>query len=215
MRETPPVLNGSEQQQLREIRAYLVRLNNYIDELDFNLTQQIENYAAKSGKSSDVVSMSFFQSKYNQLKAMIENIHPSPTPTPVSCPFPIGSIIQTTSAENPGTQIGGTWEQIKDVFLLAAGDTYEAGTTGGEAEHALTVDEMPEHGKHLLTSGTVGKGTAAGKYLGSISSYGTAGRGWDTVNGNEYYPNGTNNGGSQSHNNMPPYLTVYTWKRTA
>lgn len=42
---------------------------------------------------------------------------------------------------------GGQWEQVKDVFILAAGDTYKKGQTGGEATHVLTVDEMPAH-KH-------------------------------------------------------------------
>ena len=56
---------------------------------------------------------------------------------------PIGSIYRSVNATNPATLFGGTWEQIKDCFLLSAGDTYAAGSTGGEATHKLTVAEMP------------------------------------------------------------------------
>lgn len=45
---------------------------------------------------------------------------------------------------SPAELFGGTWERIKDRFVLAAGDSYETGTTGGEAEHELTLTELPE-----------------------------------------------------------------------
>ena len=59
--------------------------------------------------------------------------------------YPVGSIYMSVNDTNPHDLFGGTWEQIKDRFLLAAGDTYAAGRTGGEAQHKLTVDEMPSH----------------------------------------------------------------------
>lgn len=52
--------------------------------------------------------------------------------------YPIGSLYLSTSATNPATLFGGTWEQIQDKFMLAAGTTYPAGTTGGNASHAHT-----------------------------------------------------------------------------
>lgn len=44
------------------------------------------------------------------------------------------------SVENtdPGTFIGGTWQRIQDTFLLAAGSTYAAGGSGGNASHTHT-----------------------------------------------------------------------------
>ena len=44
---------------------------------------------------------------------------------------------------SPASFIGGTWEQIKDRFILAAGDTYAAESTGGEETHTLTENELP------------------------------------------------------------------------
>lgn len=49
------------------------------------------------------------------------------------CPyFPVGSIYISTISTNPSTYFGGKWEQIKDRFLLSAGNTYKAGNTGGQ-----------------------------------------------------------------------------------
>ena len=47
--------------------------------------------------------------------------------------YPIGSLYFSVNNIDPGTLFGGTWERIQDKFLLCAGETYEAGTTGGSA----------------------------------------------------------------------------------
>lgn len=62
------------------------------------------------------------------------------------CPYyPIGSIYLSVNNTNPETIFGGKWEQIKDKFLLACGSTYSNGSTGGEATHKLTTNEIPAH----------------------------------------------------------------------
>ncbi len=100
---------------------------------------------------------------------------------------------------DPALLFGGTWEQIQGRFLLAADDTYKAGATGGEATHKLTVTEMPAHNHSLTYMGIYGAGS--GTWAGGIASQvsGTA--------------NVSSSGGSQPHNNMPPYLAVYMWQR--
>lgn len=60
--------------------------------------------------------------------------------------YPVGSIYQSTKYVNPGDFMGGTWRSITDRFLLASGNTYQAGAMGGEAAHTLTEGEMPSHG---------------------------------------------------------------------
>ena len=112
--------------------------------------------------------------------------------------YPIGSIYMSINETNPSTLFCGTWEQIKDTFLLSAGDTYKAGNKGGEAEHTLTIEEMPSHNHDLSIEG------------GSSTKWGTkVQQGNTTVD--KYAI--SSNGGGKSHNNMPPYLTVYMWKR--
>jgi hypothetical protein len=65
--------------------------------------------------------------------------------------YPVGSIYMSVTNTNPQLLFGGSWEQIKDTFLLAAGETHTAGSIGGEAEHKLTIDEMPSHAHRLKT----------------------------------------------------------------
>ena len=123
---------------------------------------------------------------------------------------PIGSIIMGTG-NNFATQAAvqaiynGTWEQIKDVFLLAAGDSYIAGSTGGEATHTLTVNEMPKHTHNLSVDKNYGEATSTEYDRINLTS--------GIVYNNGYETN--NRGANQPHNNMPPYLTVYMWRRIA
>lgn len=118
--------------------------------------------------------------------------------------YPVGSIYMSTDSTDPSLLFGGTWEQIKDTFLLAAGTTYAAGSTGGEATHTLTVDEMPSHGHSLQyynSSGALSFGYNFGN-KGALSG------------SDEQSSSGiAKAGGGQAHNNMPPYLAVYVWKR--
>lgn len=141
--------------------------------------------------------------------------------------YPVGSIYLSVSGTDPQTLFGGTWARLEDVFLLAAGAEHAAGSTGGEEMHTLTVGEMPSHGNHLM-QGRMYQELADNAsndssyrsntlYLGknAFASTGNFNRGWKDWNGGEMYPAGTLKGGGNPHNNMPPYLAVYTWKRTA
>lgn len=114
--------------------------------------------------------------------------------------YPVGSIYMSMNSTNPGTWFGGTWERIQDTFLLAAGTTYAAGDTGGEATHTLTVNEIPSHGHNVTwTPSNIGSGNAFRAMAPNTANTQPT----------------TNTGGGQAHNNMPPYLAVYVWKRTA
>ena len=134
--------------------------------------------------------------------------------------YPVGSFYISAKSTNPATLFGGTWEQIQGRFLLGRSSSYPVGSMGGEATHTLTESEMPSHKGHLSAGivGTVpqGKGNYKGFLnLDTMTAYGDGGRGWDVYAGNEMHPASEAVGGGQAHNNMPPYLSVYIWKRTA
>ena len=123
--------------------------------------------------------------------------------------YPVGSIYYTNNANfSPNVSFNGTWEQIKDVFLLAAGDTYVGGTDGGEATHKLVPNEMPSH------SHTLRKNVPYGIPYNNTSGAGSGSGG--TMYGETYTPfTIENSGGDQPHNNMPPYIVVYVWERVS
>jgi hypothetical protein len=116
--------------------------------------------------------------------------------------YPIGSIYMSVQDVSPATFIGGTWERLKDRFLLGYGDTYAAGDTGGEATHVLTINEMPSH-THKLDRGN----------YGNLRREEIAYSNGESVQSDSWGVQST--GGGQAHNNMPPYLVVYMWKRVA
>ena len=76
--------------------------------------------------------------------------------------YPVGSIYWSSKNTNPGTLFGGTWVQIKDRFILTAGDSYSNGATGGAATVTLTVSNMPSHSHSFTPSGNVGSHTHTG-----------------------------------------------------
>ena len=132
--------------------------------------------------------------------------------------YPIGSIyISTNSNFNPNTTWGGTWiKTANGRCLIGENDTYPLGSTGGEATHTLTVEEMPAH-KH-----------GAGKYTGfelTNTSMRSADSGTQQVQqvliantdslvaSNRLETNAS--GADAAHNNMQPYLAVNIWERTA
>ena len=131
--------------------------------------------------------------------------------------YPVGSIYMSANDTSPAELFGGTWEQLKDRFLLAAGDTYAAGSTGGEAQHTLTEQEMPRHAhaEYAGDSSTsqvinpLRRKTNVGVNSGAILETNYTSKGLAENIMTSY------NGSSKPHNNMPPYLTVYMWKRIA
>jgi hypothetical protein len=157
--------------------------------------------------SSPVTNQLFFQTA--ETNFVLDNV------------YPIGSIYMNVNSTNPGTLFGGTWEQIQGKFLLGMSSSYPAGSQGGEASHTLTTEEMPSHGHNPANqSGYFGFITNSKKAfeVGDMGVQSGSGR---------YYPYSTTafdisrnsltgtTGGGKSHNNMPPYLSIYIWKRTA
>lgn len=124
----------------------------------------------------------------------------------INAVYPIGSIYMSVSSTSPATLFGGTWVQLQNRFLLGAGSSYTNGTTDGEATHALTIAEMPAH-NHRLKAWAYGAATGSSFYTANQDLT------YDNFDNGENHIG--NRGGGAAHNNMPPYLVVYMWKRTA
>ena len=122
--------------------------------------------------------------------------------------YPVGSIYMSINNTNPSLLFGGTWEKIEDTFLLASGTNYATGTTGGEATHTLITNEIPSHFHREANSTVVYNASSSNRFA-------TSGSGTRISLATNLDINTNSTGGGQAHNNMPPYLAVNIWKRTA
>ena len=167
--------------------------------------------------------------------------------------YPVGSIYMSVNNVSPATLFGGEWEQIKDTFLLSAGDSYSAGTTGGVKSTTLTSSHIPQHyhtvgahshglnnhthkenhrlnwvdntpvGKAVLYDGwengypvkTKANPSQTSRAVVDYVTVNTGGASGNTANSAAFNSGNYGSASPTAINNMPPYLTVYVWKRTS
>lgn len=123
--------------------------------------------------------------------------------------YPVGSIYMSVNNVSPASFLGGTWEQIQGRFLLAADGAHPAGSTGGEETVSLTAEQNGPHQHMGLTVDG-----ASIKWTWPAASPGSGTSGTLTTDGSQAPVSGSSGSGAP-HNNMPPYLAVYMWQRTA
>ena len=189
-------------------------------------------------KTSTVGLLDIYTITYNDGTTSTFNVKNGDIANLLDRTYPVGSIYMSVNSTEPSTLFGGTWERLKGRFLIGAGTntetnsngeygdlghgdpTFAGGETGGEYRHQLTINEMPEH-HHDTNDYTL----VVNKNAVRISTN----MGAQCLNGESptnIVPNikATKNedgnrtgftGGDGKHNNMPPYLAVYMWKRTA
>lgn len=136
--------------------------------------------------------------------------------------YPVGSIYISTNPNNPETLFGGRWESYGQGEVLVGykstdTDFSTIGNEGGAKTVTLTVDQMPKHthtqnphGHRMRYNNNTASGTATDGGNSTGSKWKAAGT-WieNTTATNQ------NTGGDQPHNNMPPYIVVYMWRRLA
>lgn len=144
--------------------------------------------------------------------------------------YPIGAIYMSVNSTNPSELFGGEWERIKDTFLLASGDTYDSGSTGGSADSVVVSHNHTQHShthsptgsrRYIAVSGDDNWAYASARQQ---ASSGTAQYPYSNKNTNgiteqnettSAQPSINNTGVSGTGKNMPPYLAVYCWVRIA
>lgn len=88
--------------------------------------------------------------------------------------YPVGSIYMSVVNVSPASFLGGTWQAIEQGrMLMAAGSSWQAGTTGGAAYHTLTVAEMPAHDHSAVE--TAAGGHTHGASTGSAGAHAHSG----------------------------------------
>lgn len=142
---------------------------------------------------------------------------------------PVGSYYWSSESTDPSTLFGGTWEQMKDRFVLAAGDSYAVGATGGTASSSHTHQYGMAIGSWWGCP-TIYPGDSV-KSTGALEG-GTTATGWTNIGSGTVYRNNalsaeqsedkttalfrsTAATSAATVDNMPPYVVAYCWKRTA
>ena len=119
----------------------------------------------------------------------------------LDCILPVHSIIMRYDHADPNTMYPGTtWVRISNRFLWGCDSSGTIGQTGGEQNVTLTVNQIPAHSH------------------GSVYSQhaeGTKSQAWYTTAGTSLAYGVVETGGGAAHNNMPPYIQVSIWRRTA
>ena len=122
--------------------------------------------------------------------------------------YPVGAIYVSTIQTNPSGLIGGTWDRIEGKFLVGISDTdstfADGATDIGEKEHTLTKAEIPPH---IHTYADRFRDTPGGP-AGPDSTGSLVAGTFNTGDGSPDLQ-------GLAHNNLPPFLPVYIFKRTA
>ena len=163
----------------------LVKNDGSIDSNDYVTSQELPS------KTSDLIN----DSNFTTLQAV----------------YPVGSIYMSVNTVSPSVLFGfGVWEKIEDKFLLGSGTTYANGSTGGSAD-AVVVSHNHTYGRQYVL-------TTSGGGVDRVSKAGETGTKVPNLlqSNDAIYRNYINESGEDgAGKNMPPYIAVNIWKRTA
>lgn len=125
--------------------------------------------------------------------------------------YPVGAIYQSWSSTSPASLFGGQWTQITEKFLYCSNS---AGGTGGASNVTLNISQIPSHQhtvryKNPKSNETFPHPWENGGGGGGFCLSGT----WTSNKQDDLIALST--GGGQAHENMPPYIRCYTWRRHA
>lgn len=189
-------------------------INNQTDlQLEFQTKADVSSLSAvaTSGAYSDLTGTPNFATVATSGSyADLSNKPSIPTNTSIiDLIYPVGSYYWNSNSTSPATLFGvGTWTQITNQFIFAAGGDYASGDTGGEVDHLLTIQEMPSHDHRcIMDQSFYAYGGPMESNDGPASGHGYAYPFYYSFTGTK--------GGSRSHNNMPPYIVAYCWRRDA
>ena len=124
---------------------------------------------------------------------------------------------------SPAARYGGSWEKITDRFPVGAGGSYALDSTGGNATHTNTVDEMAPHNHGLpVVNDEGGYMPENSANLRSFQIEAGANNNQMNINGTatDRGPTGFSGsvgstGGGQPFSILPPYIAVNIWRRVA
>lgn len=221
-----------QQDEAVKLQNQIGNLGSLKTEQKSNLVSAINSAVEKSSsdlkKTDDKIGnlASLLTTKKDNIVAAVNEIYKLVSANILEKTYPVGSVYMSFKDTSPAKLFGGTWVELtgenEELFPLFTATNNQggmvAGGVGGEADVKLTVNQIPSHshslsdGKGLVVSvatkdDQVGQGNPNIGF--ALTSSGGAWNGYNKGSLAIGY-----NGGSQAHNNMPPYIRVYAWERT-
>ena len=178
-------------------------LNDTVEDLQEQITKEVSTDRDAAIKSAVDKAVSTLTEEFEtQLAEVILNFNNALDNVKIK----VGGIFISTDSTNPATALGyGTWQLTsKGRAIVGYSDvandpnwTKTIGSTFGEFDHMLTIEEIPEHDHK-------------GVVKASNQTYSGG-------NGSRFTSDGTTDkaGGGQAHNNVQPSMVFAIWKRTA
>ena len=191
--KTVQILNKENKLLKDELNSLKSKEDSDINGINKSLKEQINNLKSKQNNDvSEIKNEAERKEREFQQRILLKV-------------YPVGSYYWSNDSRNPRDLFGGRWTEINGRFLFATKSGYSCGQTGGEETHRLTVDEMPSHSHSTVDWARTHHGAWSLTNGGDKSTL-------DYRNDTPY--SGTNStGGNVAHNNMPPYLCAYCWRR--
>ena len=191
--KTVQILNKENKLLKDELNSLKSKEDSDINGINKSLKEQINNLKSKQNNDvSEIKDEAERKEREFQQRILLKV-------------YPVGSYYWSNDSRNPRDLFGGRWTEINGRFLFATKSGYSCGQTGGEETHILTVDEMPSHSHSTVDWARTIHGTWSHNNTGSQKTL-------DYRDDTPY--SGTNStGGDGAHNNMPPYLCAYCWRR--
>lgn len=213
------------------IRSFWNKIKNWVEQQGYKTTDTNTTYTLEQSSSDGhVISLKSSEGETQTVTipsgASMNDI--------INLVYPVGSIYLSTSSVSPGTLFGGTWQRLENRMLIGAGSSYSVGSTGGSTD-AVVVSHY--HGipslsgtatggnhNHLFGRNLWAQYEGYGQVVSSPSGGANMANAIDRAIGYSgsltmsVTTNGSNtgwSGESGAGKNMPPYLAVYMWKRTA
>ena len=178
-------------QSIKIINQNMQKDNNNINDI----INEIKNDVYKK-MTTDIneLQKQTYNLKIEFQKDLLEKVHP------------VGSYYWSQKNISPEELFGGKWESIYGKFIFSTDSNHSVDSTGGEEKHQLTIDEMPSHNHGYQRFNYY-------SYLYSNINSGSWRYPYRDDSNFSYYPTTNDSGGSKAHNNMPPYITAYCWRR--
>lgn len=184
-------------------------------------TLSIENAPADAAAVGDIIldrtketPQPIFYSKV-EVDKLLEDCKEAAKRAALLAANPVGKLWASDDPTSPASIVGGIWEQIKDRFILAAGDTYAGGSTGGSENHNHSIGDlfaaayyMGDYIEYHFSGNAVWSPNYKNTFPGGVSDRDTSGI--THFNGITVYGSPT-----KEANNLPPYVAMYVWKRIA